>query len=226
MDGTYIEELKAQIHRLKHNLENVPVLKEREAREAKQKSSKSKLPGVKSGRSGSSTSGVSGVSESNVHLSKGDIRLQFNISVIVRRVQGLDFLPPNKIVYCTMEVEGTEKLQTNQAEAQNPKFNTEAEFTTPMPLPLVKVKLMAEKSGMLSLEDTELGRVVITPTAEFNREEDFTIPKSKTALKDIKIRVSCSMDKPLNMKCAGHIYVQGRLRYDDLVPVWNRSFFF
>ena len=34
-------------------------------------------------------------------------------------VRGLTGLPPNKIVYCTME-EGGEKLQTDQAEASKP----------------------------------------------------------------------------------------------------------
>ena len=44
------------------------------------------------------------------------------LQVVVMEVKDLSCLSPNKIVYCTMEVDGGDKLQTDQAEASKPWF--------------------------------------------------------------------------------------------------------
>lgn len=145
-------------------------------------------------------------------LNKLDVVLSFNLEVIVQEVQGLKNIPQNRIIFCTMEVEGGEKLQTDQTEVSKPHWDTQGDFTTTHPLPVVKIKLYAENNHMLSLNNKELGRLVIRPMPNSNRIAEWNkleVPKNAPD-QNVKIKITLRMDRPQNMKCCGHLYALGK----------------
>ncbi|GAA6100285.1 calcium-dependent secretion activator 2 isoform X1 [Tachysurus ichikawai] len=112
-------------------------------------------------------------------------------------------------------------------------WGTQGDFTTTHPLPVVKVKLFTESTGVLALEDKELGRVVLNPTTNGPKSTELhkmVIPKNSQD-SDLKIKLAVRMDKPPNMKHSGYLYALGqrvwkrwKRRYCVLVQVSQYTF--
>ncbi|KAG5448101.1 Calcium-dependent secretion activator 1, partial [Clonorchis sinensis] len=221
MESLYLEELKKMVGELMLRLEAVPVTKGSSSFQKFKKHSR----GQGSTGPSSTASLYRDLSEEPAEVNlknKLDIQLNFTLEIVVGQVRNLKYLPANKMVYCTMEVEGCEKLQTDLAEAGKPYWGTQGDFTTTQPLPTVKVKLYAESSGILSLDSgRELGRVVLNPTCTGSRQPEwYKLQTAKGVPDDLGIQLTIRMDKPTNLKYCGYLYALGRTAFKK----WRRRY--
>lgn len=105
----------------------------------------------------------------------------------------------------------------------NCSWDTQADFTTQQPLPSVKIKLLTKSQKLISLEDKELGKLIIRPTPLSNKAAEWhpmIVPKNATD-QDLKLKVIVRMDKPTNMKHAGFLYGQGKSQWKK----WKTRYF-
>ncbi|XP_019482056.1 PREDICTED: calcium-dependent secretion activator 1, partial [Hipposideros armiger] len=208
MENMYIEELKSSVNLLMANLESMPVSKGGEFKLQKLKRSHN-------------ASIIDMGEESENQLSKSDVVLSFSLEVLVIFVQDLGSHAPNYKIACSMHCEGRD-LHTDLSDSVH-SWGTQGDFSTTHALPAVKVKLFTESTGVLALEDKELGRVILHPTPNSPKQSEWhKMAVSKNCPdQDLKIKLAVRMDKPQNMKHSGYLWAIGK----NVWKRWKKRFF-
>nr|CBN80953.1 Calcium-dependent secretion activator 1 [Dicentrarchus labrax] len=212
MEAMYIEELRSSVNLLMANLESMPVSKGGEF----------KLQKLKRGHN---TSIMDMGQEDENTLSKSDVVLSFTLEVdnIVQQLQEeLQQLKRDNQA-STSELRGSVEALKQENSALRAHWGTQGDFTTTQPLPAVKVKLFTESTGVLALEDKELGKVVLHPTPNSPKQSELhkmTVSKGCPD-NDLKIKLAIRMDKPQNMKHCGYLWAIGK----NVWKRWKKRFF-
>ncbi|CAF0748850.1 unnamed protein product [Adineta ricciae] len=233
MDTLYVDELKKTINDLMGNLESLPVRGGSEQKQLRPRrgpghgrltsAGSNPLSGGKSATRPANDDGTNHLDDNEPGLSKLAFVLNFNVNITVKEVRGLKSVPSNRIVYCTMEVDGGEKYRTEHAEAGKPVWESLAEFPTNLILPIVKVKLYMENPGILSLDDNKLGKVTLQIDPTFNKTNWWTdmIKNKSTSTDELKVKLDVRMEKPQNLKMCGWCYARGK----NVWKTWKRRYY-
>ncbi|CAF4590428.1 unnamed protein product, partial [Rotaria sp. Silwood2] len=161
--------------------------------------------------------------ENDAGLSKLPFVLNFNVNITCKEVRGLKSIPTNRIVYCTMEVEGGEKYRTEHAEAGKPVWESLAEFSTNQILPIINVKHFMENPGLLSLHDNKLGKLSLQIDPIFNKTNWWIdmIKCKYTSNEQFKFKLDVRMEKPQNLKMCGWCYARGK----NVWKTWKQRYY-
>jgi calcium-dependent secretion activator len=216
----FVEEQRQAVNVLMQNLESMPVTKRLENSNYGARALQNMSGVVKP------LSRIDKVSDADdSSLTKSDISLMFTIELVVQEVTHIKNADAKRKVYCTMEMEGGEKMATNAVPSTAAKWDCQADFRSNQIRPCLKVKLFQKSKNMLAIEDKELGRVLIKPLPNTPTCTEwytmYTGQKNKSEADYARIRLGIRIDKPANLKHCGYLYAQGKQAWKK----WKMRFF-
>ena len=206
----YIKELRMHVQTLRSNLESLPVLRDSsEPRTAKRFSRVH------------SSSALSKSQQTNDKITKNNINLKYQAHVVILEVRGVRSIPPSKQIYCTIELDGSEKLATPAVACNRARFGTSADFETKVPRSVLKIKLFAKSNNILQIDDTVLGKVEIEQGSE-NKSgcQWYAMMISSGKDKGLTIQIAFKLTIPHSVKMSGHIWAYGKTNFQK----WQRRY--